>query len=219
MIKTGNLYRKTLYPIINNSHISHINGTYIATLFCGYALKPTLNTTTREESTLMKQEQGFSLIELLIVVAIIAIIAAIAVPSMLQARMAANEAGAIQGCRTVGSAEMSYAAINNQTYTTLATLVTGGFLDDRFSGAAIHSGYDYDDSDNNADLGDGAVPDGFGITASPQSTKGRYIYGIGTDQVVRYLGIGTLAPSGTPEMMCGASACQSGDPIGKNNAS
>jgi len=42
----------------------------------------------------MKKEQGFSLIELLIVVAIIAIIAAIAVPSMLQARMAANESSA-----------------------------------------------------------------------------------------------------------------------------
>jgi type IV pilus assembly protein PilA len=62
----------------------------------------------------MKKEQGFSLIELLIVVAIIAIIAAIAVPSMLQARMAANESGSIQGCRTVGSAQVAYAAINTK---------------------------------------------------------------------------------------------------------
>ena len=62
---------------------------------------------TRGEKISMKNEQGFSLIELLIVVAIIAIIAAIAVPSMIQARMAANEAGAIQGCRTVGSAEVA----------------------------------------------------------------------------------------------------------------
>ena len=68
----------------------------------------------------MKKEQGFSLIELLIVVAIIAIIAAIAVPSMLQARMAANESGAIQGCRTVGSAEVAFSAVNNQNYATLA---------------------------------------------------------------------------------------------------
>jgi len=55
----------------------------------------------------------------LIVVAIIAIIAAIAVPSMLTSRMAANEAGAIQGCRTIGSAEVAYSAVNNQTYTDL----------------------------------------------------------------------------------------------------
>ena len=53
----------------------------------------------------MKNEQGFSLIELLIVVAIIAIIAAIAVPSLLTSRMAANEAGGIEGCRTAGSAK------------------------------------------------------------------------------------------------------------------
>ena len=74
----------------------------------------------------MKKEQGFSLIELLIVVAIIAIIAAIAVPSMLTSRMAANEAGAIEGCRTIGSAEVAYMAVNNQQYTDLQTLVEGG---------------------------------------------------------------------------------------------
>ncbi len=77
----------------------------------------------------MKREQGFSLIELLIVVAIIAIIAAIAVPSMLQARMAANEAGAIQGCRTIGSAEVAFAAVNNQSYAILSDLVDRQFLD------------------------------------------------------------------------------------------
>src|SRR5512136_683333 len=91
----------------------------------------------------MKKEQGFSLIELLIVVAIIAIIAAIAVPSMLQARMAANEAGAVQGCRTVGSAEVAHSAINNQSYATKADLVTRGFLDTRFTNG--FNGYDYTD--------------------------------------------------------------------------
>ena len=62
----------------------------------------------------MKNEQGFSLVELLIVVAIIAIIAAIAVPSLLTSRQAANEAGGIQGLRTLGSAEIAYAATANQ---------------------------------------------------------------------------------------------------------
>jgi len=163
----------------------------------------------------MKQEQGFSLIELLIVVAIIAIIAAIAVPSMLQARMAANESGAVQGCRTIGSAQMSYAAINNQTYTDLATLAGAGYLDDRFGGSpAKFSGYTYADS-NDANLpGDTTNPNGFGADATPDANLGRFIYGIGPDQVVRYLGSIT-----GDEMMCGTSACSAGDPIGKQNAS
>jgi len=164
----------------------------------------------------MKKEQGFSLIELLIVVAIIAIIAAIAVPSMLQARMAANESSAIQGVRTIGSAEVAYAAVNNQTYTDLATLVTNGNLDSRFDPASGGlNGYTYAASAD-ASLGNTTVPDGFGFMADPQPSKGRYDYGIGPDQVVRYLGVSTNAPNGTVAAMCGAQACTSGDPIGMN---
>jgi len=163
----------------------------------------------------MKNEQGFSLIELLIVVAIIAIIAAIAVPSMLQARMAANESGAIQGCRTIGSAEVAFAAINNQFYANLTDLVDGGFLDDRFGGGALN-GYTYAESAA-AELGDTTIPDGFGFEADAQPSKGRYIYGIGPDQVVRYMGVSANAPADTDPMLCGAAtACVAGDPIGTN---
>jgi prepilin-type N-terminal cleavage/methylation domain-containing protein len=56
------------------------------------------------------QERGFSLIELLIVVAIILIIAAIAVPSFLHSRMMANESSAVYSIRTINTAQVTYAA-------------------------------------------------------------------------------------------------------------
>jgi type IV pilus assembly protein PilA len=163
----------------------------------------------------MKREQGFSLIELLIVVAIIAIIAAIAVPSMLQARMAANEAGAIQGCRTVGSAEVAFAAVNNQSYAILADLVTAQFLDDRFTDG--FNGYTYTDADvdinpANANIVTNVAGGGFGIEATPMTGKARYLYGIAPDQVVRYQG----ADGSWPAAKCGSADCTAGDPIGKN---
>ncbi|MFL6442868.1 MAG: prepilin-type N-terminal cleavage/methylation domain-containing protein [Candidatus Sulfotelmatobacter sp.] len=56
----------------------------------------------------MRKQKGFSLIELLIVVAIILIIAAIAIPNLLRARMAANESAAASSIRTINTAMVSY---------------------------------------------------------------------------------------------------------------
>ena len=86
-----------------------------------------------------KKNKGFSLIELLIVVAIILIIAAIAIPNLLRARRSANEGSATASMRTVGSGELLYRSTNGN-FTTLTGLNADSIIDNVL-GSGTKSGY------------------------------------------------------------------------------
>jgi len=124
----------------------------------------------------MKSNRGFSLLELLIVVAIILIIATIAIPSLLRSRQAAQESAAVSQLRTINTAEVTYLSSNAGNYGDIGQLITAGLLDGRF--ATSVSGYFFVVAASGSD---------YTAVATPTSTNaGRFGYYSLPDAVIRY---------------------------------
>ena len=89
-----------------------------------------------------KKQRGFSLIELLIVVAIIGIIAAIAVPRLLVAQQAAHETAAFTEVQTIGKNQILFSLTQGHKYGTLQEMIAKG-MTDGFKNGTTKSGYDF----------------------------------------------------------------------------
>ena len=153
-----------------------------------------------------KHKNGFSLIELLIVVAIILIIAAIAIPNLVRSKMAANEASAVGSLHTLNTSLTSYASVYAVGFpndiadlgpSTSPTSTSADFIDEVLA-TGVKSGYVFSYTPGPVDSS--GIITTYSITASPQTPGSSGQRGFYTDQsfVIRANVTGTASSSDPP---------------------
>lgn len=146
----------------------------------------------------MRNQKGFSLVELLIVVAIVGILSAIAIPTLISSKKRAAEASAIQMLRTVGSAQAAFMS-NTGRAGTLAELIASRGLDATMTDASNHNNFSL--RTVNVSL----TSTEFEFAAEPvggSNLNGDRSFNILGDFVIRYQS-GQVAPSGTAGTVIG----------------
>ena len=135
--------------------------------------------------TVRSKQAGFSLIELLIVVAVILVIAAIAIPNLLRSRMAANEASAVASVRSINTSQVVYQSTYGGNYATLLTNLSDGgvpancaplvpptptssCLIDPALASGVKGGYNF----TYAPVGSGGVVSAYTVNADPVTSGG-----------------------------------------------
>lgn len=151
------------------------------------------------------RHKGFSLIELLIVVAIILIIAAIAIPNLLRSKMAANEASAVGSLRTLNTAAVTYsttyggypAALSNLGPAASATSAAADLVDSVLASGS-KSGYSFVYASGATDANGNVLS--YSVTADPVNRGTTGQRGFYTDQsgVIRANATGTATAASTP---------------------